>query len=344
MRISILEEGAPAYSEDPRLRDGVRVHVSMPCPLKVPFKQFFAPFVEKYNAERPDKPVSCSDLTDCASQDIEFLLRARREEGDFPDVIVTNNYSVFFTHGFSDRFLKTGVYTGLTRPDDLDALPEKIRAGVLRSGIGILCFMSWSVVQDLTVPDVPAVDSWAELLDSGLGLTVHGHVDKAPFGLMYFLRERFGDEGIVRFAKSVVDIKHFSQTIKRFGSGDPHRTAYSLLPDVAVARIPSHKKVRVPAMKEGRLLNPVMMVARTSRLEECRPVIDQFWNDEFRALLRGGCILPGDLDDATSYSLADFGELETGLGRMEADFARLYLDNLDFGKINERATPGGVCR
>jgi hypothetical protein len=48
---------------------------------------------------------------------------------------------------------------------------------------------------------------------------------------------------------------------------------------------------RIPEMKEGRLLNPVMMVARKSRLDECRPALEQFWSDEFRALPRGGCIL-----------------------------------------------------
>jgi hypothetical protein len=328
------------------LSGGINMHVSMPCPLKVPFRQLFTPFVEAYNAQHPAQAISCPNITDCSSQDIETLLRTAKDESEFPDFIVTSNYSIFFSYGFYERFLKTGIYAGVTNPADFAALPAAIRDNLTRNNIGVLCFMSWSIVQDLTVEGVPDIHSWKELLTPAMQeqITVHGHTDKVTFGLMYFLRETFGDEAIRQFARNITDIKHFSQIIKRFASTDPHRTAFSLLPDVAAAKIPSNKKVRIVNVDEGKVLNPIILIVRKSKLEQCREVLNAFWSPAFRDMLRNGCILPDQLDKNLRYSLLNFDVLSTRYDQIEKEFEELYLKNLDFDKINARATDGGVCK
>ncbi|MDR1673253.1 MAG: ABC transporter substrate-binding protein [Bacteroidales bacterium] len=330
----------------PPTTEGIRMHVSMPCPMKVPFKQLFTPFVETYNEQYPAQPISCPDITDCTSQDIGYLLQNSVSKSTFPDIIVSSNYDIFFKYGFYDRFLKTGVYTGFTNPSDLAAMPQAIRDNLKRNNMGALCFMSWSVVRDLSVENIPEIHSWAQLLTPDMKgqITVHGHADKVTFGLMYFLRKTLGDEAICQLARNITDIKHFSQIIKRFCSTDPHRTAFSILPDVAVHKIPSGKKVRIVDMKEGKVLNPLMMAVRTSKLKQCRPVLDIFGSKEFRAMLRNGCILPDSQDISKPCFMPDFGVMASDYVRMEKEFEALYLEKLDFSAINERATQGGVCR
>jgi hypothetical protein len=337
--------GSPAATLKP---EAIHMHVAMPCPMKVPFKQLFTPFVERYNATHIDEPIHCPDILDCGSQDLEQMLQQAKCENCLPDIIVTGNYNLVFAQGFHARFLKTGLFEGVTPEPYLDAMPVHMRENLVRNHIGVLCFSSWSVVQDLTAGHASDdITSWEELLNPATegSFTVHGHLDKAVFGLMYFLYDTFGEEGIRRYARKIVDIKHFSQIIKRFGSSDPNKTAFSILPDVAVAKIPSGKRVRILNLKEGKVLSPMMLAVKKSKRERCREILAVFESRGFRTLLQSGCILPDELDsERCHYAMPDFDLLSDGYSHLEKKFTPLYLGNLDIEEINRRAVPGGVCK
>jgi hypothetical protein len=315
--------------------------------MKVPFKQLMAPFIESYNESHANLPVSCPDRMDCSLEALGMSVCIARNPDHLPDIIIAGNYEFLFEYPFYERFLKTGLFRGVTKESDLDAMPDVLRTNLVRNNLGVLCFGSRSVVQDLTVKGVSQhITSWRELLTPAFEdqFTVHGHIDRAPFGFMYFLNKHFGAEGIIRYAKNIADIKHFSQVIKRMSSTDEYRTAINILPDVATAKIPSNKKVCILDLEEGKMLSPMILLVKESRLEPCREILDFLWSKPFRTMLGNGCLLPDNLLKSKPYFMPDFGTLATDYKRMEKEFNDLFLKNVDFDKINKRATPGGICR
>lgn len=328
--------------------ESINMHVSMPCPLKVPFRQLFTPFVEKYNALHPNMPIYCPNISDCASMDIEMMLETAKSEDDLPDIIVTTNYKILFSNGFYDRFVRNHIYEGVTKKTCFEAMPQSLKSSFIKNNIGVLCFSSWSIVQDLTVPDVPCdITSWADIISPEREgqITVHGHLDKATFGLAYFIEQNYGKEAFAQYAKNIVDIKHFSQIIKRLGSSDKHKTALSILPDVAVSKIPSSKKVNILDLKEGKILSPMVLMVKSSKLGKCREILEQLWNDNFKAMLvDGGCIMPCRLDKDKAFSIPDFSIMASDYDRIENELNDLYISNLPMQKIEERMVAGGVCR
>lgn len=107
--------------------NSINMHVSMPCPLKVPFRQLVTPFVESYNATQTDHPVYCPNSSDCSSEDIELMLQTAKDENDLPDIIVTTNYRIILSHGFYNRFIRNHIYEGLTEKTSFEKLPQPIR-------------------------------------------------------------------------------------------------------------------------------------------------------------------------------------------------------------------------
>lgn len=342
LQMSILEDDSLYLNPK-----AINLHVSMPCPLKVPFKNMFAPFVEEYNNKHKDLPMHCPDITDCGSADIGTMLETAKSEDDLPDIIITTNYSILFSDKFYNRFLKTGVYKGLIKDSYQKKLPESITNDLLKSNLGLLCFSSWSFVQDLTVEGMPQdIDSWKYILspEAEGKLTVHGHLDKASFGIVYFLKKNFGDEAVAQFANNIADIKHFSQVIKRMGSGNLNKTALSLLPDVAVSKIPSNKKVKILNLKEGKVANPMVLIVKVSKEEKVKEIIDKFWSPEFTAMLHnGGCIMPDELKDDVNYFVPDFPYIAEDFENLEKTLNDEYMDHLQIDKIKEKETLGGVC-
>ncbi|MDR3269700.1 MAG: ABC transporter substrate-binding protein [Tannerella sp.] len=337
---------APSGLIDTR-QGAINIYASMPCPMKVPFKQLMTPFVESCNAGHPDAPVYCPDVADCSLEALGLTVRRTVDPDYLPDIVIANNYEFVFEYPFYESLLKTGVFTGVSHPSDLEAMPAELRTNLTNHNMGVLCFGSRSVVLDVTVDGVPQnIMSWRELLTPAWEdqFTVHGHLDKATFGFMYFLNKHFGAEGIVRYAKNIADIKHFSQIIKRLNSTGEYKTAINILPDVATAKIPSTKKVRILDLEEGKMLSPMMLFVKTSKLEQCRKILDFFWSKPFRKMLGNGCLLPDGLRKDRRYSIPDFGVLATDYKRLEKAFNDLFLENLNFGKINERMTGGGICK
>lgn len=344
-----LKALSPAIGESSYIvPNAINMHVSMPCPLKVPFQQIFTPFVEKYNSKHPHLPIFCPHISDCGSIDIEMMLQTAKNENDLPDLIVTTNYKILFSNQFYDRFIKTGIYKGVIKESVKEVMTDSIKNNLVNSNIGVLCFSSWSIIQDLTVEGVLTdITSWVDLFSTEREgqITVHGHTDRATFGLAYFLQQTFGKEALIQYARNIADIKHFSQIIKRMGSSDKYKTPFNLLPDVAASKIPSTKKVKALNLKEGKVLSPMVLMVKSSKIDLCQDILEMFWSNRFKAMLRdSGCIMPDELDKNTAYSIPDFVTLASDYDNIESGLDKLYLDNLPMNKIEERAVEGGVCK
>lgn len=324
----------------------VEIYAAMPCPMKVPFRRVMAEFMEEYNSAHA-VPVTCPDVSDCASEELGTLVGSGVDVDRLPDVIITNSYEFFFEYPFAEKFLRTGIYLGVTHDEDLKILPANIRRNLVENNFGALCFGSQSVVLDMTVGSVEnKIGSWEELLSPALydAITVHGHIDRATFGLMCFLDRNFGMEGIVRYAGNIADIKHFSQVIKRMCSVNEYRTAVNILPDVAAAKIPSSKKIRIADMKEGKTLSPIILVVKAGKMAQCGDLLAFFHGKKFRTMLGAGCLLPEELDGGRTWFMPALSLMEKHYRTMADAFDRLYLSGLDMERIGSRATEGGLCK
>ena len=323
-------------------QQSIKVIASMPCPLKVPFRELFNSFIESYNLVNPESPIFCPEQNDCTNPLYDKQLIEANSENELPDVYLTSSYNILFDKSFNDRFIKTGILEGYIDAAQREYIPETVLSKLNEHNIGCLAFSSWGVAQDYSVSTIKQKPtSWAEILEPDfLGqITVHGcHGKAGNTGLLLFLQQQCGDNAIAQFAKNVIDMRHFALIIKRLDSSDIQRTALNVLPDVAASHIPSWKNVERLKFAEGCPLNPMVLMVKKSRLEACKPILDFFHGIEFRRMLQtNGYLVPAYLGWSNNYVLPDFKRLSSeGFAKVSSEAEKKYQDNLPHDEIDKR--------
>jgi len=291
----------------PLLRKGaINLYMNMPCPLKVVCKMVIGEFANLYNASH-DVPIYSPMLLDGDSKGIEGELKAAMTEEELPEVLVASGLHTVMSKGFRERFIDTGVYTGVTSESAMARMPESYRKLVLEHNIGIFSTGFWSVVCDLSMePCVPYPRRWTDLVDPLYKdlVTVHGYNGKASIAsLLLVLREQLGSHVVTEFAGNIRNIWHFAEVLKRIDSTEPRRTPFNLLPNAATVQMPSKKRAAILEFEDGPVLAPMLMYVKSSRIDECRPLINFFHSNSMRqALRRGDFYLADDFDWSQPFS------------------------------------------
>jgi hypothetical protein len=276
----------------PLLKKGaINLYMNMPCPLKVVAKMVIGEFVEIYNASH-EVPIYSPMLLDGDSKGIEGELKSARSEEEIPEIMIASGLHTVLSTNFKKRFIDSGIYTGITGETALGKMPESYRKIATENNIGIFSIGQWSIVCDLSLKAVvPYPRRWTDLVDplyKGL-LTVHGYNGKASIAaLLLILTEQIGRNAVMDFAGNIRNVWHFAEILKRLDSTEPRRTPFNLLPNAATVQMPTKKQAAILEFEDGPVLAPMLMYVKTSRMEECRPLINFLHSSAMRQALRRG--------------------------------------------------------
>jgi hypothetical protein len=276
----------------PYLEEGaINIFMNMPCPLKVVAKKALKVFVDEFNATH-DQKVYSPVLVEGDSKGIEGELKGCKVEEELPEILVASGLHTVLSGDFKSRFVDTGIYLPATTPTMLEKMTPDYRRLVTEKNIAVVGTGFWSIVCDLSLPmDVPYPTQWMDLTKPEYKdrLSVHGYHGKASIAsLLLLLRERGGDEAIVRLGGNIRNIWHFAEILKRMDSEEKRRTPLNLLPNAATVQMPCRKNAGILEFGEGPLLAPLLMYVKASRREICQPVVDFFFSREMRRTLRLG--------------------------------------------------------
>jgi len=291
----------------PLLKKGaLNLYVNMPCPLKVVTKMAISDFADQYNASHKIQLYSPM-LHDGNSKGIEGELKAAQTEDELPEVLIASGLHTVLSKNFRERFIDTGIYTGVTTPEALKIMPESFQKLVTEHNIGILGIGYWSIVLDLsTNPKESYPHRWRDLVEPRFRdlVTVHGYNGKASIAtLLMLLKEQLGSGAATDFARNIRNVWHFAEILKRLDSSEPRRTPFNLLPNAATVQMPSRKQAAILEFEDGPVLAPMLLFVKTSKIEECQPVVDFFYSDIMRqALKRGDFYLAEDVNWQEPYS------------------------------------------
>ena len=322
---------AHAGSEKIPLRrpDAINLHISVPCPLKVRLKSVLESFIAEYNAAHT-VPIHSPTLLEGAPHAVEDDMAAAARIDEVPDVWLTNNYHTLFTQPFKSRFIDSGCYVGLSRPEWAERLSPEFRAVAKNHNLGFLGFGSWGMVMDESVESSsPLPQTWNDLVKPCYAgeIGMHGcsgHVSGTA--LLLVLRARLGEGAPRQFGGNVRYLKHFSQIIKSMDSSDPERARFVLMPSAAIRQIPSRKRVAQVRLSDGPILTPMLLFVRRDKLDACRDVLPFFWSDALREVLAKGDIHTVDaMDWSQPYSMADMdclasSDFNTLSAELDAEF------------------------
>ncbi len=289
----LINKVVAACGVKPLIKKGaLNLFMDMPCHLKMVTKMAIDEFVELYNASH-DTLIHSPWLIDGDFKGIEIYLKFAQTEEDLPDVLVVSSLQTVLSRRFRETFIDTDIYTGITSDDALKTIPEMFSNPLRQSNIGIYAAGYWSVICDLSIkpPYVPCPNRWSDLVDPLYKnlITVPGYKGSTSIAMLLMLmKEQFGSSAATDFAANIRNIWDLDVIVKSLDSNEPRRTPFNLVPSAATIQLPPQKRAAVLEFEDGPLLAPMHLFVKTSRIEECRPIINYFHSNIMQNALNCG--------------------------------------------------------
>ncbi|NTU74326.1 ABC transporter substrate-binding protein [Candidatus Roizmanbacteria bacterium] len=287
-------------------KDAINLYTKITCPLKSVAYNHLREFVSLYNASH-DVPIYSPMLLDGEPVINDSELMKAQSEDDLPDVIVASDLYKLLSGKFREKFIDTGIYTGITSETGLKKMPEKHRKIITQRNIGIFAAGYWNVVCDLSISlFVPYPTRWTDLIDPLYKdlITTHGCMSKTSItAVLMLLREQFGSTAVLEFAHNIRNVRPFSEIIKRIDSPERHRTPFNILPNAPTVKMLSSKRAAILDFEDGPVLEPMFMFVKTSRIQECKSLVSFFHSNIMQEALKcGGLHLVHEIDWQEPFS------------------------------------------
>ncbi len=239
-----------------------------PCPVKLAVKERIDAIVKEY-ADAGD-PVEIRIPMGCTSVDPFDPLHSETDVQRLPSVIASIGFGDFFRKGFSERFVKTGVFQAVL-PEQVHPLHRE--AGVVdpRGNYVVYGLTPYILLVDTErLGDLPLPRRWDDLLDprykGQINMCGDGD-DMADAVLMLYYKEH-GMQGIERFAANTLGLLHSSRMGKSGGAA--HVGGIYILPYFFAETSKQPKHMRVVWPEDGAAASPLYFLAKKT----ARPRLD----------------------------------------------------------------------
>jgi len=277
---------APGLS-DLRTSGELTLLALMPCGLKVPFGRALASFLEELK-RREGLSVTYA-VEGNLNQELSYYPYVETIETveELPDIIVSADFNVFYTHRFHRRFVATGELTGYgdVRPSAAFAaagLPDP-KGEYFVFGVNPLVIVAnLGKVGDRALPA-----SWADLLDPvwKRDVTLRGSRDFFCHAVLLPLFQKWGEEALRRLAPNVRAGLHPAQMVKQIDAGEGG--ALYVMPEFFAHRVKERERVKIIWPEEGALASPVTLQVKREKVAELRPILDWLTGPELAGALVG---------------------------------------------------------
>ena len=292
--LRLLAEGAAAAPllEAPGLTDLCRsgeltLLALMPCGLKVPFARAAAPFLEELKVREGLELTYAVEGN--LNQELSYYPFAATIEkpAELPDIIVSADFNVFYTHRFQRRFVAPDHYGGYGARQPNAAFAA---AGIVdpEGAYTVLGVNPLVIVADRTrLNGRPLPKSWDDLLDPiwEQEVTLRGSADFFCHAVLLPLHQKHGAAGLRRLAPNVRQGLHPAQMVKQIDAGAGG--ALYVMPEFFAHRVKAREQIAIVWPAEGALASPVTLQVRREKIDVLRPVLDWLTGPELAQALCG---------------------------------------------------------
>jgi ABC-type Fe3+ transport system substrate-binding protein len=304
--LEALSGVAPAHEQPPGMTPlfcdgwsaagtGLRMFLSLPCPLKAPMGIALENLKERLG---PAAPWPRIFMDSCGKHTLNDLAAGLRRLGEVPDLIVSAGLNGFLSKSFRDRFA-----TG----DLLAQLPRDMHPALAASGLvdprGVCRIYAVNPLVMVAVPSrlggLPVPRSFDDLLDpvyaGKIGLC--GPPETAGDStLLLYIRLKHGPEAVAALGRAMVCDTHPAQIFRPAPGSNP--PPIGVMPYFFANAAPRQGDVEIIWPEDGALASPLFVMVKQSAQKSLAPLLDFFLGPE-TAAIAGGALLPPTHPEAT---------------------------------------------
>jgi ABC-type Fe3+ transport system substrate-binding protein len=288
MRPDIIDED-PSFPENEGLPARKLDYLGYaPCPIRAEMQRRMHAY---FRAHEPEfGPIDWFSPAGCfhggGGNDPYDTIWQDGHEGDMPGVISDGGSSDFLKKEGHDKWIATGVYGPVDKPDR-PMRAEFAEAGII-DPLGAMhlyaAFPTVMLVDTEKLGDRPMPTGWSALVDPIYAgdVTLAGHGDgELSDNLLFNTWKHHGEEGLKAIAANVKQFWSPAQMVKAAGAGHADGTAiYTLNLFFALGRR-RQDKVKLVWPEEGALFQPLMVLGKRNRRPVSQLAIDFLMSPEW---------------------------------------------------------------
>lgn len=256
----------------------------LPCPVRIPLEEAFGEFAAGYTEANGRTINTEFQAASVGAAWMDEHVNAINSADDLPDLFVSAGFETFFDPKgigrYRDSFADRTPYTSFNPSFDGIGLKDPEGRYAIISVVPAVFLVNTNELGDAEPPR-----TWADLLEPRFEQRVSLPVGDFDLfsGILLDIRHRYGDEGVRRLGRSLLESLHPAQMVKVGGRPNPPLVTIMPYFFTRMAREGSPMQAVWPA--DGAIVSPIFLLAKAAGGEALQPVVDFFCSKQVGEIL-----------------------------------------------------------
>ncbi len=274
--------------------ESLKIAGLLPCPVRIPLLDSFTAFSQQYQSRHG---IELEYELKAASMGVEWIddnLKEITDPSGIPDLFISAGFDLFFDEEKIGKFKRKGVFKDSV---SFKGINSSFKDYELKdpqghySMIGVVPAVFLVNLKDIGNRKVPR--TWEDILspefENSVSLPV-GDFDLFN-GMLLNIHKRFGEEGVRKLGRSLLESLHPSQMVKSEKKA-VNRPVITILPYFFTKTVREGSTMTAVWPEDGAIISPLFMLAKADRLDKLQDVIDFFASKETGEILSHQGLFP----------------------------------------------------
>jgi len=254
----------------------IKVVGALPCPVRIPLMEKFNTFTKNLRAEFG---VHVESELKAASMGVEWIEKHVKEvdnPANLPDIFISAGFDMFFDIEMFGKFKDQGVFEDYTSIKNYNSIFEENNLQDPKGHFSLLGVVpAVFLINTNELGDRQLPTSWEDIMqpefENKVSLPV-GDFDLFN-GILLNIYKKYGDEGVVKLGRSLLESLHPSQMVKSEKKQN-NKPIVTIMPYFFTKMVKENSTMKAIWPQDGAIISPIFMLTKSQRKEELTPLVD----------------------------------------------------------------------
>jgi len=250
----------------------------LPCPVRLPLLEQFNEFNNNY---KKNHNIHINHELKAASMGLDWVrenIDGVEDPEKLPDLFISAGFDMFFDEQKIGKFKKAGIFEDTTGLDSFNSLFEGLDLKDPRGHYGVISVVpAVFLINTEELGDRRVPQSWEDVLSPEFEKRVSLPVGDFDLfnAILLNIHKNYGDEGVRRLGRSLLEAMHPSQMVKSNRSKNA-KPIGTIMPYFFTKMVKEGGGMQAVWPSDGAVISPIFMLSKKQKIEKLQPVIDFF--------------------------------------------------------------------
>lgn len=254
----------------------IKVVGALPCPVRIPLMEKFNSFTKEFKSKFG---LEVQSELKAASMGVEWIEKHVKEVTDpmnLPDVFISAGFDMFFDLEMFGKFKDQGVFADFSPIKVYNEIFTELNLKDPKEHFSLLGVVpAVFLINTKELGDRALPTSWSDIMkpefENKVSLPV-GDFDLFN-GILLNIFKNYGDEGVVKLGRSLLESLHPSQMVKSEKKRD-NRPIVTIMPYFFTKMVKENSTMQALWPEDGAIISPIFMLTKGDSKSQLQPVVD----------------------------------------------------------------------